>query len=601
MELYQSRIVEYENIFQMGIKYSIVIPHWHNFLDLLKPCLESIIRNTSKERLLETEIIVVANGSKDVGRLRSEFNFVKVIEYPEAVGYTRATNAGIKEAKGEFVILMNDDCVILDYAANDEWMDILEKPFEDETVGVTGVKKIYSQQAKQSFLVFFLVMIRRSIFDVVGYLDESFSPGGGEDIDFCLRLKKFGLRGVKAPHDDENYEYGTEYPVWHAGEKSVHDVDGWEDGFWKRMAVIEQRVNSFQYENYADVTAYVSTKGRYTTTLPGCLTAIANQTLKPKSIIIFQDDHQDFNMQESSVYRNILYGLFQQKGIEWSVVYGEGKGQVLNHQKAIDIAKTEWLWRVDDDNVPEPNVLEGLCKHIDHKVGAVASAVIDPLYTPSKETIISTEIKYINISPNFQWLKSNSVVSADHLYSTFLVRKAAAAHGYNKDLSVVGHREETLFTHEMKRNGWDLIIDTNLVTWHLRESTGGIRSFSDGNLWGHDEGIFNKKMAEWGIKLAGRVLVNLDAGIGDHWMFKSVLEMLLNKNVHDMIIVAACYPAVFEDLKKKYGNLNIISIADGNNMFGKDQMDKQNIYRWCIENNWTGHIQLAMEKLYLNK
>ena len=592
------------------IKYSIVIPHWHNFDDLLFKAIESIIKNTSIEKLKETEIIVVANGSKDIIRIKEMYKsvrlhdglmydkLVKIIEYPEAIGYTRATNAGIKEAKGEFVILMNDDCVILDYAPVNEWINILEKPFSDPTVGVTGVKKIYSQQAKASFLVFFLVMIRKSIFETVGYLDESFSPGGGEDIDFCLRLKKFGLRGVKAPHDDENYEYGTEYPVYHAGEKSVHDVDGWEEGFWKRMAVIEHRTASFQYEEFANVTAYVSTKGRYTTTLPACLTSIANQTLKPSHVIIFQDDHEAFNMQESSVFRNILYGLFPQKGIQWSVVFGAGKGQVLNHQKAIDIATTEWLWRVDDDNVVEPNVLEGLCKHIGHGVGAVASAVIDPLYKPS-DMFSSTDIKHINISPNLQWSKSNMVLNADHLYSSFLFRKEAAKHGYNKDLSPVGHREETLFTYEMKRNGWKLIIDTNLVTWHLRESSGGIRSYSDGSLWAKDEAVFNAKLAEWGIKPASKILVNMDNGLGDHWIFKPVLEKLLDKNVHDMIIVAACYPAVFEDLLPKYGNLLLISIADGNAMFGKEQMDKQNVYRYCIEQNWNEPVQKAFEKLYL--
>lgn len=590
----------------MKIKYSIIIPTWNKYNELLKPCLDSIFKNTSAEKLKETEIIIVANGctdgtSSNVKRNYSALGNIKVISYPDPIGYTRATNAGIKEAQGEYIILMNNDCVILDYCKQDEWIDILEKPFSDSTVGVTGVKKIYSQQAKSSFLVFFLVMIKKTTFDVVGLLDESFSPGGGEDIDFCLRLKKYGLRGAKAPKDDENYEYGTEYPVYHAGEKSVFDVPGWEEGFWKRMSVIEQRVNSFYYETHADVTAYVSTKGRYLTTLPACLTAIANQTLPPKHIIIFQDDHQTFNMQESSVFKNILYGLFPKKGIEWAVIFGEGKGQVLNHQKALEMSKTEWLWRVDDDNVPEPNVLEGLCKHIGHGIGAIASAVIDPLYTPSTNIINSTDIKYINISPNFQWSKTNVVVEAEHLYSTFLYRKEAGKHGYNKELSPVGHREETLFTHEMKRNNWKLLIDTNLVTWHLRESSGGIRSFNDRSLWAKDEEVFNKKLKEWGINLAGVFPVNMDNGMGDHWMFKPILEKILKTNVHDMIVVASCYPAVFEDLEKKYNNLQQISIADGNAIFGKEKMDSLNVYRMCDQLKWNTHVQKAFEKLYLQQ
>jgi glycosyltransferase involved in cell wall biosynthesis len=356
----------------------------------------------------------------------------------------------------------------------------------------------------------------------------------------------------------------------------------------------------------------VSTKGRYTTTLPACLTSIANQTLKPSHIIIFQDDPTAFNMQESSVYRNILYGLFAQKGIQWSVVFGEGKGQVLNHQKAIDIAKTEWLWRVDDDNVVESNVLEGLCKHISPNLGAVASAVIDPMYTPSNQ-FTSPKIEHINISPNLQWSKVNrfnsngiegvwtSILEVDHLYSTFLFRKEAAKHGYNKELSVVGHREETLFSYEMKRNGWTLLIDTSLVTWHLRESSGGIRSFSDGSLWSKDEAVFKNKMAEWGVQLSNMFPINMDNGMGDHWIFKPVLEEILETRKNDIVILAACYPAVYEDLVNKYNNLHLISIADGNNMFGKEKMDALNVYRFCDQTQWNQPVKKAFEKLYLNK
>ena len=117
------------------IKYSIIIPHWKGWEDLLKPCLESIIKNTSLERFKETEIIVVLNGSDDSKKLNDYINTrcsaINVIEYPNPIGYTRATNAGIKEASGEFVILLNNDCIILDYSAKDEWMNILERPFAE--------------------------------------------------------------------------------------------------------------------------------------------------------------------------------------------------------------------------------------------------------------------------------------------------------------------------------------------------------------------------------------------------------------------------------------------------------------------------------------
>ena len=104
------------------------------------------------------------------------------------------------------------------------------------------------------------------------------------------------------------------------------------------------------------VTASISTRNRYFTTLPACLIAIANQTKVPNEIIIFDDgDHLD--LREEPIYQNI-FNHFSKRDIEWRVEFGSGEGQVKNHQKTIEIAKHELIWRLDDDNIPESNVLE---------------------------------------------------------------------------------------------------------------------------------------------------------------------------------------------------------------------------------------------------
>ncbi len=582
-----------------NVKYSIIIPTFNKYEELLKPCLDSIIRNTTVSKQLEVEIIVVANGCTDntVKELKQWPHSckLKVIEYDEAIGYTKATNAGIRHASGEFVILMNNDCQILDYKLPDEWLNILEKPFSDEKTGITGVKKLYSKEVQSSFLVFFLVMMKRSLFDKIGFLDEIFSPGAGEDISMCMKAKQIGLNCVKIPIDDEEYLKETDYPIYHAAEKTVHDLPDWESGFWQRMKILENRRKQFYYDNYADVTAYVSTKGRYNTTLPACLISIANQELKPKYVVIYQDDPETFDLRKSSVYNNI-FKLFEKNGIQWSVVFGEGKGQVLNHTKALENSATEWIWRIDDDNVAEKNVLRDLCKHINDNVGAIGGAVVDPSYQGSNKSV-STDIRDIKTSPNIQWVKQDLVKSVDHLYSTFLYRKEAGKHGYCKELSVIGHREESLYSFGIKKAGWDLIVDLNIVTWHMRENLGGIRSFSDSSLWEHDEKIFDAKMKEYGIIFTDNILVALDNGIGDHWMFKPILIEMSEKYPDDVIYVAACYPNVFEDLNLKH--VKIISIAEGNDMFGKERMDELNVYRYCIKHKWTKHLQEAFKKIYL--
>ena len=339
------------------------------------------------------------------------------------------------------------------------------------------------------------------------------------------------------------------------------------------------------------VTAYVSTKGRYLTTLPSCLLSIINQTIKPNKLFIWQDDPETFDLREASIYQKI-FALLDKKDIKWEVKFGEGKGQVLNHQKMLDIADTDYIWRVDDDNYIESNVLECLKNHLDNnkKLAAVASAVVDPTYIP--RGIESGLIKDIHNSVNVQWQKGTELIEVEHLYSSFLYRKIAAKKGYNMNLSRVGHMEETMFTYNMFLDNWKLLVDKTVVTWHLREAHGGIRTEKDISLWKHDEEIFKQYLNN--IELKDTILVNMDCGIGDHWAFKSILEEII---ITKSVIVASAHPKVFEDIDNT--NLKIISIAEAYTKFGKYKMDELNIYRWCDKYNWKESIVKAMQQIYL--
>ena len=167
------------------IKYSIVIPTYKHLEDCLKPCIESIIKHTN---LSEVEVIVVANGCGDDGTsqyidsLKAPFRLVWL---EEPSGYTHSTNIGIDIAKGEYIVLLNNDNVI----TGSNWLDILRQPFEDEMVGITGAAKDYHVPTQTEFLLFFCCMIPRRIFNKFGLLDEVFNPGYGEDIDYCQKLK----------------------------------------------------------------------------------------------------------------------------------------------------------------------------------------------------------------------------------------------------------------------------------------------------------------------------------------------------------------------------------------------------------------------------
>jgi O-methyltransferase involved in polyketide biosynthesis len=156
--------------------------------------------------------------------------------------------------------------------------------------------------------------------------------------------------------------------------------------------------------------------------------------------------------------------------------------------------------------VPEREVLEILVGHLarNPKVGAAGGLVLNPktpfVLPPGNRY---NRIQEIYATHNVQWCDQPSAVhQVDHLYSTFLFRKEAGAHGYCPDLSIVGHREETIFTYEMKRAGWDILVDTSARTWDMQQPTGGTRQF-DGreDLFEHNEAVFRGKLLAWGVEL----------------------------------------------------------------------------------------------------
>ena len=134
----------------------------------------------------------------------------------------------------------------------------------------------------------------------------------------------------------------------------------------------------------------------------------------------------------------------------------------------------------------------------------------------------------------------------DHLHCSFLFKKGIAK--YNLNLSTVAHTEETQFTYELRRKGFRVVFVPDAHTWHFRNPEGGIRSEGDPGLWAHDEVVFKEKLKEWGIKLSNTKFVFLNNGIGDHFCFKMILPELQAK--HDRIIIACCFPEVFEGEEK---------------------------------------------------
>ncbi len=345
------------------------------------------------------------------------------------------------------------------------------------------------------------------------------------------------------------------------------------------------------------ITAYVSTRNRYFTTLPLFLVSVANQTLSPKKIIIYDDNISPLDLRQYPIYQYI-FGMLDYKKIEWSVGFGLGKGQVLNHQRALKEVTTEFLYRGDDDNILQSTVLEKLASHfIDPKVGAVTGCVFHPnkpiLNLPNYYVYNNIEYCQDPTMWNAQWFRSTGIHEMGHLYSTFLFRKEAGKHGYNLNLSPVGDKEESLFTAEMKHNGWKLLLDSSAITYHFRYSEGGIR---DSKIYipenfQHDTQIFLNKLTEWGIKLKFNKIIVLDCGLGDHLVFKKILPEIKEKYKNKRLVLAVCYPSVFEDDK----DIILTSIAE---VGITTNIEEYNIYKKMELWKWQDSLENAFRRLY---
>lgn len=341
------------------------------------------------------------------------------------------------------------------------------------------------------------------------------------------------------------------------------------------------------------ITVVVPTRDRYFTTLPLTLAAVINQTRKPDKILIYEDgEYRD--LRNDPVYRNIFM-ICDMKGIKWEFFQSPHVGQAECHSHSMADAKTKFIWRLDDDVVPEPDCLERLMAYMDEKIGAIGGCIY---FTgqPIQEFPIGVsinKIKDISVAPNAQWFhhpEMDKIIEVDHLYSSFLYRVAAADPLYASGLSRIGHREETLLSFGIKRRGYRVAFLPGAVSWHLHEATGGIRGEKDQALWEGDEKVFAKLLNEWGVDTKVKKIIVLNNGLGDHLIFKSVYEKIKEK--HGPLTIACCYPEVFEDDK----DVTIISIADAARLV--KNIEDYNIYGMMAISGWKQPMAEAYLKMY---
>jgi len=199
---------------------SIVVLTYNNLL-LTRLCIEAVYRHTNE---LPFELIIVDNNSQDGTRaylegLREILPNLRVILNPRNEGFARANNRGILEARGDYIVLLNNDAIVCR-----AWLSRLLSYLEqDPLIGMIGPVtncagneqmisaryscleelECFAEQRLNAFegqhfeietLAMFCVVFRRRLIDEIGLLDERFGLGTFEDDDFCYRAR---LRGYK--------------------------------------------------------------------------------------------------------------------------------------------------------------------------------------------------------------------------------------------------------------------------------------------------------------------------------------------------------------------------------------------------------------------
>jgi GT2 family glycosyltransferase len=208
---------------------SIVIPT-RDAVGLLRSCIHSVERLTQYPRY---EILVVDNGSRDEAALRYLDGLRHtVLRYPAAFNFAAMNNLAANAARGDVLVLLNNDTEVI----TPDWLDEMLGHLHQDGVGVVGAKLHYSDGKVQhagdgvgaggcsdhlhngiaehdpgycyraavahevSAVTAACLMTWKALYVELGGLDERQLPVTFNDVDYCLRAQGAGYRVVFTPH-----------------------------------------------------------------------------------------------------------------------------------------------------------------------------------------------------------------------------------------------------------------------------------------------------------------------------------------------------------------------------------------------------------------
>lgn len=212
---------------------SIIIPT-RNQLSLFRRCIKSILNKTTYPNY---EIIIIDNGSDDPLALQYFVQLqadprILVVRDDCAFNYSALNNAAVTSAKGDIVALLNNDIEVI----SPEWLSEMVSHAMRPGIGAVGARLLYPDNTLQhggvvlgiggaadhahrflpchqygyfgrarviqsySAVTGACLVIRKSIYDEVGGMNENDFQVSFGDIDFCLRVREKGYRNIWTPY-----------------------------------------------------------------------------------------------------------------------------------------------------------------------------------------------------------------------------------------------------------------------------------------------------------------------------------------------------------------------------------------------------------------
>lgn len=212
---------------------SVVIPARDRAEDTGR-CVRSILERSTYDNF---EILIMDNGSTeketaDLYRELSEKDNIRILHDDGDFNYPRLNNEAVAEAKGEYVLLLNNDTEVI----TPDWMEELLMYAQRPDVGAVGAKLYYPDHTIQhagvviglgahrtaghvhyrvgqenlgymgrlcytqnfSAVTGACLMVKKSLYEELNGLDTRFTVSLN-DVDFCLRLREKGLLNVWTP------------------------------------------------------------------------------------------------------------------------------------------------------------------------------------------------------------------------------------------------------------------------------------------------------------------------------------------------------------------------------------------------------------------